>query len=246
MFQRTFTTLGQAVGWRKPQTDDESLSHVEVERRIWVRYPCDLDATCQPANKPDAMRLSARVRNVSRGGIQFSLNCPVESGSLLSVELPGIEGKTVSTVLAYVVRVEPTSGGEWNVGCTFASELTKNDLDPFGVQRLVPRDNDQRSWVRFPCDVSATFEFVKEVERKTRAAQVANLSANGIGLVASEPIDLGKLLNLELRAENRDYKLSILACVVRLTARPDGQYTVGCNLIRELNQSELDGLLGSL
>ncbi len=245
MFQRTIASLGQAVGWRKTQPDHHAQAHIEDERRVWVRYPCDLDATCQTANKPDAIRLSARVRNISRGGISFLLNCPVESGSLLSVELPGHVGTTVSTVLGYVVRVEPSSEGEWGVGCTFATELSTEDLSPFGASRVAPVEEDQRSWVRFPCDVKATFEFVKTDEPRARAAQVVNLSANGIGLLTHEAVDLGKLLNLELRVEERNYKLSILACVVRLTPQPDGQFMLGCNLIRELNQHELDGLLGS-
>jgi hypothetical protein len=164
----------------------------------------------------------------------------------MSVELPGHEGSAISSVLAYVVRVEQSTEGEWSVGCTFATELTTNDLTPFGAARTAPPDSDQRSWIRYPCDVKATYEFVKDVERRTRAAQVANISANGIGLLADEPVDLGKLLNLELRADERDYKLSILACVVRLTPQSDGRFTLGCNLIRELNQSELDGLLGNL
>jgi hypothetical protein len=243
MFQRTFASLGQAVGWRKGQPAHEVEPAVEDERRIWVRYPCEVDATCQPANQTDAMRLSARVRNVSVGGINFLLNCPVECGSLVSVELPGLSRKTISTVLAYVVRVEPSSEGDWSVGCTFATELTDDDLAPFGVARKPSHVNDQRAWVRFPCDVRASFQFVKAVEPTTWSAQVVNMSANGLGLVVDESVDLGKLLNLELRAIQGDYTLGILACVVRHTPEADGRFTLGCNLIRELTDKEIKSLL---
>src|SRR5262245_32537314 len=127
MFQRTLASLGQVVGWRKPRP--KSLPpDPQIERRIWVRYPCDVEATCQPVDLPEAMRLSARVRNISRGGINLLLNCPVEMGSLLSVELPGASDGLSSTVLAYVVRVNGDPGSEWSVGCTFATELNDDDL----------------------------------------------------------------------------------------------------------------------
>jgi hypothetical protein len=245
MFQRTFATLGKTVGWRKPRPDTHESAESESDRRIWVRYPCELDATCQPANRPDAVRLSARVRNISRGGINFLLNCPVESGSLLSVELPGIAGKTVSTVLAYVVRVESVTDGEWSIGCTFATELGNEDLAPFGVSRVQSKGTDKRTWVRFPCNIKASYQFVKAEEPTSWSAEVVNMSANGIGLLVNEGVDLGKLLNLELRAERGDYVLNILACVVRLTPEVDGSHcTLGCNLIRELTNQETKLLLG--
>jgi hypothetical protein len=245
MLQRTFASLGQAVGWRKGRRTHQTDTLVEEERRIWVRYPCDVDATCQPANQTDALRLSARVRNMSGGGINFLLNCPVETGSLLSIELPGPAGETVSTVLAYVIRVEPSTEGDWSVGCTFATELTNEDLAPFGASRTPALPEDQRAWVRFACDVKASFQFVKDAERKTWTAQVVNMSANGLGLVVDESVELGKLLNLELRPDQGDYVLSILACVVRLTPQADGRFTLGCNLIRELTDTEVKALLSN-
>jgi hypothetical protein len=240
MLQRTLSSLGNVVGWRKDRSD--STPDLEAERRVWVRYPCDLEASCRPANTPDAMRLSARVRNVSRGGINLLLDCPVQSGSLLSVELPGISDQLNSTVLAYVVRVSRKSGG-WSVGCTFATELNDEDLEPFGARRIKHRPEDQRSFVRFPCNVQAVYRFVKGPEPNAGQARVVNVSANGIGLLTDRPVDLGKLLSLELRSASTDFSLNILACVVRLTPHSDSEWALGCNLIRELTHKELKALL---
>ena len=239
MLQRTLSTLGHVVRRRRPADAPEPL---QTERRVWVRYPCEVEASCQPANAPDALRLSARVRDISRGGIHFLVNCPVESGALLSVELPAPAGRFASTVLAYVVRVQPLQG-EWSVGCTFACELNDDDLEPFGARRVKPRADDQRTWVRFPCQAQASYQLVQAPGAEKQRVQVLNLSANGVGLRNDRPIDLGRLLNLELRSPRGPFILNILACVVRTMPRDSGDWVLGCNLIRELSDQELKALL---
>jgi PilZ domain-containing protein len=241
MWQRTFSSLGQVVRWRKPRPSGGTVE--DAERRVWVRYPCDLEATCQAANPPDSMRLSARVRDISRGGIQLVLNCLVDTGSLLSIELPGGSAEATSTVLAYVVRVNAADDGEWQVGCTFATQLEDADLEPLGAKRQKPTARDQRAYVRFPCSVQASYQLVKAPDPDPRPIRVVNISATGIGLQTDHPIDLGRLLSLELRGVSGSFVLSILACVVRLDAQAGGQWFQGCNLIRELTEPELKALL---
>src|SRR5579871_6554445 len=129
MFARTLSSLGQAVGWAKKKS--ETADVLETDRRVWVRYPCDVEASCQAADLPDSQRLSARVRNISRGGINLVLSCPVEIVAFLSVELPTASPRATSNVLAYVVRLNPVTEGEWSVGCSFAAELNDFDLEPF-------------------------------------------------------------------------------------------------------------------
>jgi hypothetical protein len=240
MFQRTLSSLGQVVRWRK--TEPTKLLEEHSERRIWVRYPCDVEATCQPADHLDGMRLSARVRNVSRGGINLVVDAPVQAGSLLSVELPGATPACSSVVLGYVVRVTQGSDGDWSVGCTFATELHDEDLEPFGARRIRHEPRDQRQWVRFPCNVQASYQLVKDPDPQVHSARVANISANGIALLSDRTVELGRLLSLELRSAGGHFTLKILACVVRLNSQ-GGDWTVGCNLIRELSELELKALL---
>lgn len=241
MFARTLASLGQAVGWSKK--DPEITEVVETDRRVWVRYPCDVEASCQPADLPDSQRLSARVRDISRGGINLVLSCPVEIGAFLSVELPTASTRATSTVLAYVVRVSSPMEGEWSVGCSFASELTDSDLEPFGARRLKPSAEDQRTWVRFPCQARATYQSVKAPEAPPVPAEVLNISAGGVALLVTNAIELGTLLNLELRDETGQFRLRLLGCVVRLSGQGGMDWVLGCNLIRELSHRELKALL---
>jgi hypothetical protein len=241
MFQSTFSSLGQVIGWRKARSD--SQVPIQEERRIWVRYPCNVEAVCQPADAPESQRISAQVRNVSRGGINLLMPSPVETGSLMSVELPCAADQNASTVLAYVVRADPTDDGDWSVGCSFATELDDHDLEPFGAKRQKPHPLDQRTWVRFPCHAQATFHVIKSDDTQSWPTQIVNISANGVGLQTERPLELGKLLNLDLRSADGQFTLSILACVVRVTTEADGHWSLGCNLIRELSDKEIKALL---
>jgi len=241
MFARTISSLGRAVGWPKRVAARSTTD--ELDRRVWIRYPCDVEAACKPADSAECQRLSSRVRNVSRGGINLIMDCSVAVGAFLSVELPAPDGEPPATVLAYVARVTPWRDGQWSVGCTFASELSDGDLEPFGAQRLKPNTDDQRSWVRFPCKSQATYQLVKDPQSNPRSATVVNISASGVGLQVNHPNDLGTLLNLELRDAQNQFTLKMLACVVRINPRRRSEWIMGCNLIRELSNRELKALL---
>src|SRR5947209_3022972 len=138
MLDRFVSSLGRLVG-RQP--DEDAL---EEERRLWVRYPCNLE-TISELRSEKSERVSARVRNISRGGLRLVVDREVKTGGLLSVELPAGEGQASSTVLAYVVHSTPQDG-VWTLGCTFASELTDEDLRPFGAKRERAAVPDQRAW----------------------------------------------------------------------------------------------------
>jgi hypothetical protein len=209
----------------------------EEDRRVWVRFPSGLETTLQPARGPDAPRLGARVRDVSRGGILLVLDRPFEPGEMLSVELPAVEGQPPSTVLACVVRAAEAAGGEWSVGCAFAAELADDDLQLFGARRVKAPVTDQREWVRFPSRARATFQVVRAPAAST-AAEVLNVSASGIGLRAEGDLQVGELLSVELRGGDRP-ALTMLACVVRVTAQPGGAQVLGCNFIGELADDHL-------
>src|SRR5262245_48712391 len=153
MFSSLVSTCGRLVGWRKQPAGAEG------ERRVWVRYPCDVKTLAQPAGGRAEERLMTRVRNISPGGISLVVNRRFEPGMLLCVELPAAEGRA-SSVLAYVIHAKEESAGEWALGCTFAAELSDEDLHPFGAKQVKPAAGDSRAWVRFPCAAQASYHAV--------------------------------------------------------------------------------------
>ncbi len=74
----------------------------------------------------------AKIRNISPEGISLILSRPVETGTLLSVDL--IDTKTNRFSRTLQVRViysveHPT--GDWILGGTFATKLTNEELQTF-------------------------------------------------------------------------------------------------------------------
>ncbi len=243
MFERTVSFWKRLVGRPAPAAAGTAVQEVEDERRVWVRYPADLETTYRPANQPNDMRLSARVRNISLGGIGLTVNQPFVPGDLLNVELPGATEQARCQVLACVVHAAPGNAGEWLLGCTFARELSNDDLEAFGARRQRAAPSDQRGWVRFACDVQATYQTVGASSSPPRPAKVLNLSASGVGLVVPAPVENGSLLSVELQPADGEFTRTMLACVVHQTAQAEGEWALGCNFIRSLSEEDLKALL---
>lgn len=241
MLERTVSLLRRLVGM-KAGTAAESAA--ETERRMRERYPSNLEIIYRPAGDGVEIRFTGRVRNISLGGINVVVNRRFEPGELLSVELPGVEGRPMNTVLACVIHVTPQPDGEWALGCNFARELTDEDLAVFGARRQRPdTTDDQRTWQRFNCNVHATCRpVVPQGEAPSWPAKVLNISANGIGLLSSVAVPTGSLLSLDLHGSQGNPPLTVLACVVHSTGRV-GEWALGCNFIRELQEDELRALV---
>jgi hypothetical protein len=228
---RQFRPRGQDVG-ETPETD----------RRVWVRHPSSQQTVVQSAAFGEGDALPARVGDVSLGGIRLLVARRFEPGSLLIIEIPGGDQKAQQKVLAYVVHATQEENGEWRIGCTFARELTDADLRAFGARRLRATPPDPRSWVRFSCDLKASYTPVIHSQAERVPAQVLNVSPTGIGLFVDHEVETGTLLELRIFGPDGLRSLTMLACVVHVTAQ-DQRWALGCNFIRELNARDFEALL---
>jgi hypothetical protein len=129
------------------------------------------------------------------------------------------------------------------LGCTFARELSEDDLEAFGARRERHGPADQRTWVRFATDVKASYQLIAGEGAAPKPAKVVNLSASGVGLLVAEAVENGALLSVELHAGQGDFTRTMLSCVVHVTARPAGEWALGCNFIRSLSEEDLKALL---
>jgi hypothetical protein len=243
MFGRTVSFWKRLLGRQAPAEAAAAVPPAQDERRVWLRYPADLETTVLPAGGGDPVRFTARLRNISLGGVSVSVDRPFEPGDLLSVELPGATEQSRCTVLACVVHVHRGAGGEWILGCTFSRELSEEDLEALGAHRERHGPSDQRTWVRFACAVKASYQAIAEEGAAPRPAKVVNVSASGVGLVVGEPVENGTLLSVELHAARGAFTRTMLACVVHVTARAEGEWALGCNFIRSLSAEDLKALL---
>src|SRR5438132_1598293 len=103
-------------------------------------------------------------------------------------------------------------------------------------------DGERRGWERLPSSAATTLTPVGGTDQPT-LARVRNVSRGGIGLLVEQAVEIGSLVNLELRKTAGDAARTILACVVHVVAHPDEQWTLGCNFIRELSDADLRALL---
>jgi head-tail adaptor len=241
MFERTFSFWQRLIGKTHPDAEGGGTA-VQEDRRLWVRYEANLEARVQLSQQSRAERVGARVRNISVGGASLVTDRPFQAGQILSLELPST-GDEQQVVLACVVRVAPLVDAAWSLGCVFARELSAQDLEKVGAQKAKPADDDQRTWVRYDCTSTATYQRIGEENGHTHTAKVLNISASGVGLILQEPAEPGCLISLNLQGKQGAPVRSILACVVHTTVRAGGEMAVGCNFIRELGEDELNALL---
>ncbi len=108
---------------------DGEGTQTAAERRAFVRYPCDLDTSCQPIASARGMQWTGKVQNISRGGVSLVLGRRFEQGTLLAIEVQAKEpdGKSRS-FLARVMHVSLQGTTTWVMGCKFASPLSDDEL----------------------------------------------------------------------------------------------------------------------
>jgi c-di-GMP-binding flagellar brake protein YcgR len=242
MFERTRTFWQRLLG-RPAQGEVATMDHDNEDRRVWARYPANLETVYKPAGAPDSTRLTAQVRNISLGGINLLGGRPFELGELLTVELPGATEQSRCNVLACVVHCAEGPDGEWSLGCTFSRELTDEDLASFGARRERPDPSDQRQWKRFPSSVTANYQLVARDDLRQYSARVLDISASGVGLLVERAIENGTLLSVELHNAAGTVERTMLACIVHVTRQAANEWALGCNFIRSLSEEDLEALL---
>ena len=243
MFERTRNFWRRLLGRPATSAGGNVAVATGEERRVWVRYPADLETSYTPAGMPETARFSARVRNISLGGVNLLADRPFRPGELLTVELPGATDETRCNVLACVVHCQEEGPGEWSLGCTFSRELNDEDLEAFGARRERPLPSDQRQWKRFPAEVIALYQFVANGDPRQFPAKVLDISASGVGLLVDQPVENATLLSVELHNAAGTVGRTMLACVVHVTLHSEHEWALGCNFIRSLSEEDLKALL---
>jgi hypothetical protein len=99
-----------------------------IERRVWVRYACDLPTSCQPITCDRTASWSARVLNLSCGGLNLVGNRRFEIGTLLHVEMEHAKHPAPTTLLALVVHVRRKDKSFWSMGCAFPKPLAEEEI----------------------------------------------------------------------------------------------------------------------
>lgn len=213
------------------------------ERRTEARQPSQGTAMIESANG-DGQRFTAQITEVSENGVKLKVRNRFEEGSMVRIDLPCQELGPVTTVLACVMHLRHEGEGLWSLGCQFCTELEDEDLLSLGVKReqIEKPEVDNRNYVRYPTRAQVLYRNMRSSTEPVLPGTVLNASPTGIGLKVNESLTPGTLLDLTIQGERGQKLFEILACVVYRHLNRDSQYTVGCNFIRELSESELNTL----
>jgi PilZ domain len=98
---------------------------------------------------------------------------------------------------------------------------------------------DRRRTTRYPSDQDASC--YPPATAAVTPVQIKDVSSGGVGLLCDRRFERGTVLVLELNDTALPI-LSLLARVVRLAARADGRWLVGCALLGELPEEEVQAL----
>jgi hypothetical protein len=241
MFERTAALWRRLTG--RGQQAQQTRGQPDQERRVWVRHPSSVEILFGPAGCPEEKLQSARIRDISRGGVKLLVPCAYQPGDLLTLALPSGAGRPALSVLACVIHCQKQDEGEYALGCSFSQELSEEDLAALGAQKLRPTaPDDRRNWTRFACNITATCRSVAQGQATAWTARVINISANGMGLLIDRDVPTGTLVSADLHGQQWT-SFTILACVVHATVQPDGRHVLGCSFIRELTETDLKALV---
>src|SRR5262245_36398352 len=112
-----------------PSTTGSAAGSV-LECRVWERFSCELQASCQPvaARSDTDLTWPGNIRDISATGVGIVLGRRFEPGSGLAIQLPASEVRSRNTVLARVKHATRLPDGNWLLGCCFISELSGDEL----------------------------------------------------------------------------------------------------------------------
>lgn len=211
------------------------------ERRAHPRFRVDIETTCRAL--ADDADMPARLRNVSRSGVNLVVPRQVPEGTLLRVKLPATPGGPQTTLLACVTNIHPYGDGLWSLGCVFSLELSESEMRLLGGEKVPTKSGDQRAWVRSPAHGTVSYQPVPGTASSPLTAELVNLAPAGIGMLVSERMEAGTLLTLTLHRRDGGPDRQLLAYAVYVTDHPDGKWAVGCNFLHELTEKELNDLV---
>ena len=98
--------------------------------------------------------------------------------------------------------------------------------------------SQRREFSRQPCTLSTYGYAVREGGEKRLAAQVLDVSRDGIGLALPCPVAPGTILGIDIPHRSWRRPRRLLKRVVHTTALADGTWRVGCEFAFRLSESE--------
>lgn len=213
------------------------LKTTGTERRAHPRHGATTETQCRAL--ADDADMPARIGDVSRTGINLVVPRAVREETMIRVHLPGPSNETPTVILACVTNVREVSPEQWSLGCMFCGELTAREEAAFRGVHKSGHPAWWRPWVLYPPLGTIEYRPLPGEAGPPRSAELAELTATGVGLIAEERLEPGTALTVTLRRTDDRPDRPTLASVVYLAGRADGKWALGCQFLHELAESDL-------
>lgn len=102
---------------------------------------------------------------------------------------------------------------------------------------------DRRASIRYLSEHEAFTYSTGKSKDVCLVAKVVDISHHGIGLILTEHVKAGTILNVELHGKSEGLPCFLLARVMWTGERSDGTLMAGCQFSRSLSDHELNALL---
>jgi hypothetical protein len=106
-----------------------------------------------------------------------------------------------------------------------------------------PSGPNQRATVRYRCPPATAGRVQLADDVKFLRAWLQNLSAAGIGLLMSKPLDCGLLVTVQIKSQVSKKTYALSAHVIHATQQSKGEWLIGCAFEEPLTSENLDDLL---
>lgn len=103
--------------------------------------------------------------------------------------------------------------------------------------------HERRAAVRQRFDWDVACELTSYGVGERWAAQVRDISAEGLGLVLDRAFDAGTVLEVELASRDGSLAYTVVARVSHSRPLADGQWLAGCSFVGKVSDDELRDLL---
>src|SRR5438270_4616910 len=105
-----------------PESHASSFRTCPMERRAWIRFDTELEAAGQAKGAMKDVGWTAKVKDLSQGGVGLLLRHRFRPGTQLTMEFKSRDGSYCQRASMTVVRVIAFLSGnrpQWFMGCTF-------------------------------------------------------------------------------------------------------------------------------
>jgi c-di-GMP-binding flagellar brake protein YcgR len=100
-------------------------------------------------------------------------------------------------------------------------------------------EDERRVWVRYDADVNVQYESAAVGDSGRLDARIRDISRGGIKLIVRRPFAAGDMLSVDLPAADGQPAITVLACVIHAKELTGGEWSLGCNFARQLDDEDL-------